>query len=414
MYAAVAAVAILATLVGVWALGLITPPPSAGVVRFNVTAVDGAAVPSIGGIDRDIALTPDGTRLVYVGNNWTELFVRQFDRLEATPLATGAPRNIFVSPDGQSVGFTDGNTPLKRVPITGGPAVVIAPLGNPPRGATWLPDDTIVFATTSIQTGLLRVSANGGEITTLTRPDRQRGEVDHLWPEALPDGRGVLFTIVPTGGLGAASIAVLNLTTGEQKIVLRGGHHAHYAATGHLVFAAGGNLRAVEFNLDRLETRGTPVPVLPGLVVSPTGAADFDVARNGTLAYIDARGGAAQSVRALVWVDRNGREELIGAPPRSYTYPSVSPDGKQIVVSANDEEQDIWLWDSSRRTLTRLTFEPGQDNYPVWAPDGRHVIYSGDRRTNRRAADGTGPVEPFTDATGGSVTDVSADGRRSS
>src|SRR5207248_7816731 len=120
----------------------------------------------------------------------------------------GGPRGLFASPDGQWVGFFDGNV-MKKVAITGGPAVTITNIGtNAPRGASWSEDGTIVFAST-LTTGLLRVPAAGGEVRELTKPNRQSGEGDHLWPEFLPGGRGVLFTITPlNGAIDGSQVAV--------------------------------------------------------------------------------------------------------------------------------------------------------------------------------------------------------------
>ena len=140
-------------------------------------------------------------------------------------------------------------------------------------------------------TGLQRVSAAGGPLTVLTRPDRAQGEADHFWPEMLPGGRAVLFTITAlTGGLDAAQVAVLDLQTGTRRILVRGGSHAHYVSSGHLVYAAAGTLRAVPFDLARLETRGTPVTVVPDVVTTINGGVDAVVAGDGTLAYVSGSG----------------------------------------------------------------------------------------------------------------------------
>jgi len=378
-------------------------------------APTGPATPSVGGNDRDLAITPDGTRVVYVGNNGTQLFVRPLDQLDATVLATGAPRCIFVSPDGQWVGFADGTSLLKKVAITGGPPITIARLdGGGPRGATWLPDDTIVFATNSAAGGLQRVPANGGEVTVLTQPDRERGEVYHVFPEVLPDGHSVLFTIMMAGGPDQAQIAALDLATGTQTIVAQGGSHAHYVPTGHLVYAAGGSLRAVGFDADRLETRGTQVPVVPRLVTVSSGAADFDVSGDGTLAYLDGPGGALPGNRTLVWVDRQGREEPLAVPSHAWTYPRISPDGARVAVASLDQESDIWVADAARQTLTRWTFDPGLDNYPIWTPDGRRILFFSRRDAvpaiYGQPADGVGSVERLTGSSLSQPTGISPDG----
>lgn len=144
----------LATVTGI-AVWIAVRPPTPRVTRLTITA-PAAAAPSVNGVDRDLAITPDGSRVVYAGVNGTQLFVRALDTLEPSSVFKGAPRAPFVSPDGQWVGFVDAPTALKQVAITGGPAVTIAQMDGTSRGATWLPDDTIVFAT-GATTGLQRV-----------------------------------------------------------------------------------------------------------------------------------------------------------------------------------------------------------------------------------------------------------------
>ncbi len=289
-----------------------TAPPR--ISRMTIASSGAAAVAPNGA--RSLAITPDGARVVYVGDNGRQLFVRPLDRLDPTAITTGAaPLNwVFVSPDGQWVGFDEGGT-LRKVALTGGPAVTILNTGlGASSGATWTPDDTIIFATPDPTTGLQRVSAGGGEATVLTRPAPARGELDHVWPEMLPGGRALLYTIIATtGGPDAAQVALLDLTTGTSRVLMRGGSHAHYIPTGHLVYTAGGTLRAIPFDLARLETRGTAVTVLPRLVTKPQGAGEFVVAADGTLAYVDAADFAAAAT-TLVWVDRQGREELLVRP----------------------------------------------------------------------------------------------------
>ena len=193
--------------------------------------------------------------------------------------------------------------------LTGGPAVTILNTGlGTSSGATWAPDDTIIFATPDPTTGLQRVSAGGGDVTVLTRPAPARGELDHLWPEMLPGGRAVLFTIIATtGGPDAAQVAVLDLATGTPRVVMRGGSHAHYVPSGHLVYTAGGTLRAVPFDLDRLETRGTPVTVLPRLVTKPQGAASSSWPPTGPSHTRLARGDAPDFAAATPWCGWIGR-----------------------------------------------------------------------------------------------------------
>ena len=170
---------------------------------------------------------------------------------------TGTPRQPFVSPNGQWIGFIDGNSTLKKVAVTGGTAVTVTTIDGPtPRGATWLPDDTIIFATTNAATGLQRVPASpGGTPTVLTRPDRAQGEANSDWPEAMPDGRAVLFTVLAaTGGLEAAQVVVLDLTTLTRTVLVRGGSHGHYLPTGRLLLRHAGHAAGDTVNPTRLES----------------------------------------------------------------------------------------------------------------------------------------------------------------
>jgi serine/threonine-protein kinase len=232
----------------------------------------------------------------------------------------------------------------------------------------------------------------------LTRPDKQQREVDHVWPEVLPDGRAVLFTIISSASIDEAQIALLDLESGTTRILIRGGTHAQYVPTGHLVYGASGGLQAVPFDVASRQMVGHAVKVLEQVAISPEGAVNAAVAQDGTLAYV--RPNPSGAARTLVWVDRVGREEPIGAPPRPYIYPRLSPDGRRAALEVWDQDRDIWIWNFARQTLTRLTDRPGRDGFPVWTPDSMRLIFGSaqDGSTNLfwRASDGTGSVERFT------------------
>ena len=397
-------------------------PASLRVSRLQVTP-RGAAALTLGGDGGALAISRDGSRLVYVGNNGTQLFVRALDALEPVAVFTGAPRGPFVSPDGQWIGFADG-TALKKVAVTGGPAVTLATLdGNRPGGATWAPDDTIIFSTNNLTTGLQRVAAKGGPTTVLTWPDRAQGDGDHLRPEMLPGGRAVLFTI-EAPGLGG-QVAMLDLQTGTHTVLVRGGSGAHYVPSGpgaptraereggYLVYASAGTLWAAPFDLASLSLRGMPVPVIDGPVAMSFSGADAAVAAvDGTLAYVSGAGAAGES-RTLVWVDRLGHETPIPAEPRAFGFPRLSPDGTRIAVYS---DRDLWVWDLGRTTLSRATFDPAQDLYGVWTPDSRRMIFSSQRAGIRNlfweVTGGTGAVERLTESPNQqNASAVSPDGR---
>jgi serine/threonine-protein kinase len=428
---AVAAIVVSAAISGtlVWLTTRGAEPAPPRVTRLQFTPA-GAATLAVGWNDRELAITPDGSRLIYVGNQGTQIFVRALDALAPVAVFTGTGvTGLFVSPDGQWIGFQDGLGVLKKVAVAGGPAVPLATIDTAgSSGATWGPDDTIIVATNRVDTGLQRISAAGGPLSVLTRPDAAQGEADHFWPEMLPGGRAVLFTITTlTGGTDASQVAVLDLETGTRKIVLRGGSHAHYVSSGpgstkrgerevgHLVYQVAGTLRAVPFDLARLETRGAPVTVVTDVVTTIRGGVYAVVAGDGTLAYV--MGTIEGTPRTLVWVDREGRETPITAPTRPYLLPALSPDGTRLAIFANDQQRDVWLWDLRRTTLTRLTSTTGVDVVQVWTPDSRRLIFTSERAGVRnlfwQAVDGAGEAERLTESPDTQYpTGVSPDGRR--
>ena len=372
----------------------VVQPAVLRVVRMAIPAAGPAAL-GIDGRDRDLTITPDGRRVIYRGTT-NQVFVRALDEEQPTVLTgLGVPRGLFASPDSEWIGFFDSGIQLRKVAITGGSAELITIVEGEPRGATWGSDDTIVYATNQTSTGLRRVPAAGGKPTLLTKPDLQRGE-DHLWPEFLPGGGAVLFSIVPTAATGESQIGVLDLASGTSKVVLRGGSHATYVPTGHLVYGVNGTVRAVPFDLTRLEVVGTPVTVLDDVVMTNTGAVDLSVAFDGTLAYAAGRTIDANA-RVLVWVDRRGREEPIAASARSYGYPRLAPDGRRVAIELDNQ---IWVYDIARATLTRSTFEGAVNQNPTWTPDGRRIAFFSTREGPLnlfwQMSDGSGGLERLT------------------
>jgi eukaryotic-like serine/threonine-protein kinase len=359
----------------------------------------------------DLAITPDGTRVVYKGGSrvgHNQLFAYALDQLTPQPLtAPGLPKGPFTSPDGRWIGFVEpgpGGVALKKVAITGGPTIDVSKLDGPGRGATWGEDDTIIAASASPSTGLLRIPANGGDPTVLTRPNRDRGEADHLFPRFLPGSTAVLYTITALNGdIDAAQVAVLDIASGTSRTLIRGASQAHYLSSGHLVYVAGGALWCIAFDPTRLETIGTAMVVLPQVVRLPTGVAEFDISRNGTLVYV-AGGGASDAPRTLVWVDRQGQEVPISAPPRPYSTLQLSPDATRVAVEIEGDGNDIWVWDFARETLARVTTDPGPDQSPVWMPDGRRLVFTSQAggvlgSLFWQAADGSGVAERLTEGT---------------
>ena len=380
----------------VWAL--LRPDPAAPRVgRFPVPPPYGETVVlSIG--RRDIAITPDGSKVIYTatGGNPYQLYVRALDGLTATPLDTtdNAVYGPFISPDSGSVGLFDasGGT-LQKISILGGPLVKICDTGSPLLGATWTEDDTVIFGNVE-QSGLWRVSASGGDPEQLTTADEG---VNHGWPHILPGGSAVLFTILTGGAIEQSQIAVLNLETGDQRVLLSGGSAPRYASSGHLVYGVGGTLRAVPFDLDRLAViNPNPIPVLDDVVTKDNGAANFDLARDGSLVYLSGDPDA-EGISTLVWVDREGREEPLDLPANPYIWPRLSPEGTRLAVSILEQNQNVWVSEIARGNLTPLTIAPEIDSAPIWTLDGQKVVFASGREGGpglfSKRADGTGPVE---------------------
>jgi len=237
---------------------------------------------------------------------------------------------------------------------------------------------------------LRQVSDAGGTPQALTR--LENGDTSHLWPEVLPGGRGLLF-----GALASTTttkIAVQSLTTGERRDLIQSGTLPRYVPSGHLVYVQGSNLMAVPFDPQRLALTGAAVPVIQGLLTAD-GFPQYSFSSTGSLVYVPGVIQAAQL--KLVWVDRKGAEQPINAPPHSYVLPKVSPDGKRIAAGIEEADAQVWLYDLGRETLSRLTFEGGANVDPVWTPDGKRIVFKGNRsRMFWQPADGSGPVEELT------------------
>jgi serine/threonine-protein kinase len=412
----VVAIVSLIALLLVWAMTYGRSPAAPSRLSRLQIVPTGTQSLSLSGFEHDVAITPDGSRVVYIGNNGTQLFVRALDGLEPVSLARGELRAPFISPDGQWVGFIEGAQTIRKVSLNGGPPVtVFRSFSGGLRGASWMTDNSVIFGSLDPEVGLQRASAEGGEATPLTRPDRALGEQNHWWPEMLPNDRGVLFTITAqSGGLDSAQIALLDLGTGMRRVLLRGGSHARYVSSGHLVYVAAGTLRAIAFDLENLTTVGPSVSVVSQVTVTPFGAVEAGISTDGTLVYVPGEFPSG-AMRALVWIDRQSGRERLPLAEHTYAYPRLSPDGVRVVVVSPDQDYDLWLADLPRATVTRATFSSAQDSFPIWAPDGKHILFvsarSGAQNIFRQAADGTGTTEQLTEGVSArNLSSISPDG----
>ncbi len=368
----------------------------------------------------DVAISRDGRTIAYQSaiNPAPQLAVRVLDRLESvTVRGTEQAVGPFISWDGDWIAFqANVGGPLQRVSVLGGPPVTIAPLANDLRGASWGPDGTIVFGVAAPD-GLWQVSASGGEPRPLTETGQQTG--NHSHPDVLPNGKGVLFTLGPVAQSPIdKQIAVLDLETGEYRVIVETGFSPHYAASGHIVYAVGSTLWAVGFDADALAVTSDPVPVVEGVMTKATAAASFALSETGSLVYVSGGAGSADLV-APVWVDREGREEPLPLPPGGYVNPRLSPDGARLAVGVPDAGGliSMWVYDAASAAGLRLTQE-GATNTPVWTPDGRLIFASsaggGPFEIYAVSPDGSGPPERLLEVqgiNGDYPTAVSPDGR---
>ena len=340
-----------------------------------------------------VALSPDGRSLVYVAwrNGSDHLYLRPVGALQARAIpGTEHARSPFFSPDGRWIGFfADGV--LKKTPLEGGPPVKICASAGTPAGATWTQDDTIVFS--SFGTGLHQVPATGGEPKPITTPAVALGEVDHRWPAISPDGRTILF-MVWSGAPDTARVAVQSLKTGQQRVLSRG-TQPRWAGPSHVVFAWADGLWVAPFDARALETAGPSVRLVDSVRPRYGGAADYDIARDGSLVYVPT-GSETQST--VVWVDLQGRTTTIIPEESVYSSPRLSPDGTRLalVVRSIDGAVDIWAHDLGQRTRAQLTTDGASFN-PVWTPDGLRIVHASARAGTHGVyavrADGTGTTE---------------------
>jgi len=357
-----------------------------------------------------MAISHDGEFIIYSATAKdpdpqakARLYLRRMDQTDAKPIVgTEGGINPFLSPDSRSVGFwADGK--LKKIPVDGGVATEICDATGI-YGASWGRDNSIVFTDRS-EVGLSRASAEGGKPETLTKPDPKREERSHRLPCWLPDGKAVLFTVTRSSYDRRPRVAVLRLDTREHRILLENAADAKYVPTGHLIFLRQGTLMAVRFDPDRMEVIGQPVALVEDVMQAfrltfslNTGAGQFSVSETGCLLYV--AGGVIPDLKnSLVWVDQRGIEEPVMDLQRPFLNPRLSPDGRKIAYGTYGSEWQIWVYDLSTGTNSRLTDE-GFAEYPIWTPDGKRLVFglskSGPANLYWQSSDGSSAMERLT------------------
>jgi eukaryotic-like serine/threonine-protein kinase len=400
---------------GLWVLGTSRPLPERPVVHLAIPLSPPETVDN--GDASAVAISPDGRQLAYVAARAGRplIYLRTVDRLEAKPIAgTEGGHMPFFSPDGLWLGFVvDSEGKLKKVPLSGGAPTTLCDAGDV-RGASWSADGTILFARHGTS-GLDRVSAAGGKPEVLTTLDVPRHESSHRFPEVLPGGQAVLFTVRTdeTHPWDDARIEAFSLRTRARSVLITGGNNARYAA-GHLIYQRAGALWAAPFDPVRLEVAGPSALVLEGVSSSAVyGSADFGVSRDGSLVYVP--GKVRGTDRRVVRVNRAGKAQPLMESRGAFSTLSLSPDGRRLALTIQAANDQIWVYDLERSTLSPQTLR-WENNSAIWTPDGRHLTFSSDRERPpslfRQTADGSGSAERLTtSATGPTAQAWSPDGK---
>jgi Tol biopolymer transport system component/predicted Ser/Thr protein kinase len=408
----VAAVSTIALAIAGWGWWRATRSVDRPLVRMDVDLGPEVVLPTLPRGSRNVILSPDGTRFVYVSGNPARLYTRRLDQSKANELSgTGDAIRPFFSPDGQWVGFATSNAgnKLYKISVEGGAVVPLAEFSPDSIGESWGADGNIIVG--GVAKGLLRVPSSGGTPTTVL--ERAPEEREYIFPQVLPGGKAVLF-VNRTRDRNTDSIEVFSFADHRRKTVVRGGTNACYLPSGHLIYTNKGTLFAIPFDLDRLETRGTAVPILDDVANSPTGGVDLDFAGNGTLVY--RRGGASggPGMATIQWLDGAGKKEPLLAKPGAYEAMRLSSDGKRLAFDVREGvNTDVWVFDPQRDAMTRLTFDGGYA-YPSWSPEDRYIVFSGVRKgIYWTRADGAGQPQPLTQSTNPQIPwSFAPDGKR--
>jgi Tol biopolymer transport system component len=349
-------------------------PPMAPVLRYQIVAPrNGQLALGTNPFSGGIALSPDAATVAMVAtvDGKTGLWLSPLDgSLSRLVEGTNNPSYPFWSPDSKSVGFFAGGA-LRRVDLATGTVVDICSTHGYGVAAAWLDDGTILLG--KIASGLMRVSSSGGTPTLLTHLNAAEGERDHISPQALPGGR--FMYLAQHEARENDTIEAARLDEPDKRVRLVSSGYSALYASGYLLFLRGSTLMAQALDLAAMRLSGDPAPLaetFTGLIP----VVNASVSANGVLIY-DTAGAKNQ----LIWTDRRGqRLQPIGVPG-IYGPPRISPDGHYVVAQKFEPGggTDLGIIDAERGLPRRLTSDARQDNYPIWSPDGRTVVFSDTR-----------------------------------
>ncbi|MEX2117624.1 MAG: protein kinase [Bacteroidota bacterium] len=346
--------------------------------RMNISAINSPSQLILHSDVPCLSISPNGHLLVYTLSEAgsSQLYIRSLDSYEVHPIrGTTNGTSPFFSPDGQWIGFVaDGR--IKKVPAAGGTVETLCDAQGF-RGAAWGFDNRIYFSP-GFSSGLMSVSAMGGEPIVFSTLDSARGERTHRWPQVLPGGKWILFTVGNQNNPNSYSDAVFmvqSVETGERRELNVRGEMAQYVEPGYLIVARNGSLLAAPFSLDDFRTTKSLANVIDGISGDPgSGVLDFSISQDGQLLYLP---GTLNHDLTLVWVTREGIVTPLRLQPQPFNTPRFSPDGTKLAVSLGivAGDNDIWIYDLKKETFNRLTFSKTVST-PIWSVDGSKLYYA--------------------------------------
>ena len=391
---AIAAVLAVAVVAAVFFYLHRTPPVEKQAVRFTIGPPEKGTF-SLGLSNAAIALSPDGSKVVFsasTANSGPQLWVRALSSPSAQALpGTENGLDPFWSPDSRSIGFSaDGK--LKKITLSSGAVETLTEIRT--TIGTWSREGVVLFVADN--NTLARVPESGGTVTPVTTLDASRSESAHYWPDFLPDGKHFLYFAESNTKPENNAIFVGSLDSKDRKLLVKANSNPIYVTAGYLLYYRQGTLMAQPFDADRLQLTGDAIPVAEGVAFNPFGSyAQFAASDSGVLVY---RGGGGSVPLTLAWVSRDGAAQPLAATPHNYTFPKISPDGMRVAVGIEESGGgQVWVYDTTRDAMSRLTFDGTANVDPLWTRDGKRIVFKG--KGNRlfwQPADGGGAAEQLT------------------
>ncbi len=364
-------------------------------IRFGINPPAGTSLSFAG--QRTVAISPDGLRMAIGAgsSDGPRLYLRELNTASSVPIrgTEGATDPIF-SPDGRWLAFFMGGK-LKKVSLDGGAPVTLAENVIYAQGAAWGGDHNIYYSP-SLNSPILRVSENGGTPQAVTKLQPDKGELGHISPILLPGQKTLLFSVYSGGNVDDASIVAEQIGSEGKKVLIAKGFDPHFLAPNHLLYMHAGSLMAVTFDARKLQAGDSPLSVVQDILTnSLSGSAQYDLSRDGTLIYVN--GGRQATENTLLLAEHDAKPQPFQVKPNLYESPRFSPSGKSLALTLRLPDPDIWIYDVERGALRRITFAPGEDELPVWSPDGKHIAFASNGRQEafRIAVDGSGKEEPL-------------------